>query len=99
MTTDEYYADKAQHLGVPADEVRRWYPAECIKCGSPTGPEILLDSEFPGWLCPPCYQALQTASCPECGGDGVVDSGGFTPYGEPINVPCDCREPTPGTLT
>lgn len=26
--------------------------------------------------------------CPECGGEGVVDSGGQTPWGAWINVPC-----------
>lgn len=41
--------------------------------------------------------------CPECDESGMVDSGGFTPDGKGINVPCggDCRgnkcpsEPTP----
>lgn len=27
-------------------------------------------------------------NCPECGGEGEVDFGGFDPGGKPINVPC-----------
>lgn len=27
--------------------------------------------------------------CQECGGDGKHDSGGFTPWGEPIDLPCE----------
>lgn len=31
--------------------------------------------------------------CEECDGTGGVDSGGFTPWGEPINIPCpSCSE-------
>jgi hypothetical protein len=31
-------------------------------------------------------------TCPECGGKGAVDSGGFTPWGAPIDIPCGaCR--------
>ena len=26
--------------------------------------------------------------CPECGGEGVVDSGGQSPWGAWINIPC-----------
>lgn len=26
--------------------------------------------------------------CTECDGSGLLDSGGFTPQGEPINIPC-----------
>lgn len=28
--------------------------------------------------------------CTECGGEGVVDSGGVTQWDQPINVPCGC---------
>jgi len=32
--------------------------------------------------------------CSTCGGSGAVDSGGFIPFGSPINVPCpDCSQP------
>lgn len=32
-------------------------------------------------------------ACKTCGGTGGVDSGGFTPWGAPIDVPCpDCQE-------
>jgi hypothetical protein len=30
--------------------------------------------------------------CPNCGGAGVVDSGGVTPWGTPIDLPCSCIE-------
>lgn len=30
--------------------------------------------------------------CPVCKGTGQADSGGVHPWGEPINVPCECRE-------
>jgi len=31
-------------------------------------------------------------SCGTCGGEGVLDSGGSTPWGEWINIPCpDCE--------
>ncbi|ELY4089605.1 hypothetical protein SMY41_002345 [Cronobacter sakazakii] len=29
--------------------------------------------------------------CPKCQGTGLADSGGFHPWGEPIEVDCDCR--------
>lgn len=29
--------------------------------------------------------------CPKCGGTGMADSGGAQPWGEPIEIPCDCR--------
>ena len=29
--------------------------------------------------------------CPKCQGTGLADSGGFQPWGEPIEVDCDCR--------
>lgn len=29
-------------------------------------------------------------TCDRCGGTGGVDSGGVTPWGEGITVPCDC---------
>jgi len=33
-------------------------------------------------------------SCSACGGSGAVDSGGFTPWGSPINLPCpECSSP------
>lgn len=37
--------------------------------------------------CPDC------TPCHECGGSGGVDSGGFTPWGAPIDLPCpSCAE-------
>ena len=32
--------------------------------------------------------------CPQCDGTGMRDSGGVHPWGEPIFIPCDCREET-----
>jgi len=29
--------------------------------------------------------------CPRCGGTGADDSGGVTPSGDEISVPCECR--------
>ena len=29
-------------------------------------------------------------TCPKCGGTGMADSGGVQPWGEPIEIPCDC---------
>lgn len=34
--------------------------------------------------------------CPTCGGIGGIDSGGMTPWGEGINIPCpSCSQPAP----
>ena len=34
--------------------------------------------------------ASVTRSCNKCNGTGRVDSGGVTPWGEEIGVPCEC---------
>lgn len=39
---------------------------------------------FAGW------QASRAALCSKCGGTGMADSGGVQPWGEPIEIPCDC---------
>lgn len=36
--------------------------------------------------------------CPECGGEGALDSGGTEPWGAPINVPCPFCGPSPSAL-
>lgn len=36
---------------------------------------------------------LKKKVCPKCGGTGMADSGGTTPWGWPIEIPCDCQEP------
>lgn len=39
-------------------------------------------------------EAIMSATredCPECKGSGMRDSGGVQPWGEPIDVPCDCE--------
>jgi len=46
-------------------------------------------------------EAIMSATredCPECKGSGMRDSGGVQPWGEPIDVPCDC-ENTPREVT
>ena len=35
--------------------------------------------------------------CPYCGGSGVVDSGGQTPWGQGIDLPCPACVPTGGS--
>jgi hypothetical protein len=30
--------------------------------------------------------------CPRCDDTGLADSGGSHPWGEPISIPCDCKE-------
>lgn len=35
--------------------------------------------------------------CPKCNGTGMMDSGGVQPWGEPIQVVCDCRYEVPTT--
>lgn len=34
-------------------------------------------------------------ACIKCGGSGLTDSGGVHPWGESIDVPCDCTYPDP----
>lgn len=36
------------------------------------------------------WKASRAALCPKCGGTGMADSGGVQPWGEPIEIPCDC---------
>lgn len=40
--------------------IKKFAPAECSKCGSPTGPVLEIDAECPGWLCPSCYKLLES---------------------------------------
>lgn len=38
-------------------------------------------------------ERMQSVACKECGGKGSVDSGGFTEWGSPIEIPCQfCQE-------
>lgn len=37
----------------------------------------------------------QERSCHECDEDGLRDSGGVYPWGEPVLVPCDCKKKKP----
>lgn len=36
--------------------------------------------------------ALELKPCPKCDDTGMVDSGGTQPWGEPIEIECDCRQ-------
>lgn len=38
----------------------------------------------------PVSEAGQAQGCKKCGDTGSVDSGGFTPWGEGIDIPCEC---------
>ena len=33
----------------------------------------------------------ESNACPKCNGTGEADSGGVQPWGEGINIPCDCK--------
>ena len=37
-------------------------------------------------------------NCPLCHGEGVMDSGGFTPWGAPIDIRCECTYPEPTSM-
>lgn len=49
---------RAENLRRKAADAEK-LPAECVDCGSPTGPMVKVDGEHPGWLCPRCYKNLQ----------------------------------------
>ncbi|MCV5275121.1 hypothetical protein OFC49_30760, partial [Escherichia coli] len=36
--------------------------------------------------------ALEEKPCPKCNDTGMADSGGTQPWGEPIEIECDCRQ-------
>lgn len=36
--------------------------------------------------------ALEEKPCPKCNDTGMTDSGGTQPWGEPIEIECDCRQ-------
>ena len=76
----------------------------CIVCGSrlmlqiwrghPDNKKIHCNgcgSEIPLWL-------HKERQCQECGGEGGVDSGGMTPWGSGIMIPCPSCSKTPNTL-
>ena len=55
------------------------------------GPDLLICSEHKArnpadWICQ-CRNEVAVSSCLSCGGTGVVDSGGVTPWGASIDVP------------
>lgn len=37
-------------------------------------------------------QRLNLKPCPKCNGTGMADSGGTQPWGETIEIECDCRQ-------
>ncbi|HGN8812294.1 hypothetical protein ACK8QK_12855 [Citrobacter portucalensis] len=36
--------------------------------------------------------AIEEKPCPKCNDTGMADSGGTQPWGEPIEIECDCRQ-------
>lgn len=50
---------------------------ECTKCGC--------EVSCMGQVCPGCMTRME---CEWCGGKGTMDSGGVTPWGEAIDLPC-----------
>ncbi|MDY0921945.1 hypothetical protein [Leclercia sp. CFBP8987] len=39
-----------------------------------------------------CLNGIQYMPCPKCNDTGMMDSGGTQPWGEPIEIECDCRQ-------
>lgn len=39
-----------------------------------------------------CLNGIQYTPCPKCNDTGMMDSGGVQPWGEPIEIECDCRQ-------
>lgn len=37
-----------------------------------------------------CLNGIQYMPCPKCNDTGMMDSGGTQPWGEPIEIECDC---------
>ena len=35
---------------------------------------------------------MKVITCPKCNNTGLADSGGVYPWGQPILIPCDCKE-------
>lgn len=84
---DEYHAILDGNLPAMDDTVEEPPKSRCQSEGSFPHPDC---------TCLPCMDArcMDTAVCEDCGGTGEVDSGGFTQYDEPINVPCStCSSP------
>lgn len=52
-----------------------------------------VEKRYPVYLSPPApvAQPVAVPICPKCGDTGMADSGGVQPWGEPIEIPCDCR--------
>lgn len=46
-----------------------------------------IDGQYDAWKA--SREALN--GCPKCGGTGMADSGGVQPWGEPIEIECDCQ--------
>lgn len=55
-------------------------------CKNSDGDYMAWDMQVAWWA----WQASRAALCPKCGGTGMADSGGVQPWGEPIEIPCDC---------
>jgi len=75
-------------------EIRGWRgrPSDnltCRDCGKPSAWQRLLY----WWRGYRSNDDVIESPCHQCGGIGYVDSGGVTPWMEPINVPCICHMP------
>ena len=59
------------------------------------GPDVILAIESErNFTTPPAQPApVQEPVCHICGGTGEMDSGGTLPWGEAINIPCECTAP------
>ena len=60
--------------------------------GGMTGLHVSLYEKLPvGTEVYAAPQPVAVPFCPKCGDTGMTDSGGVQPWGEPIEIPCDCR--------
>jgi hypothetical protein len=75
------------------NRIRKPHDRKCHDCGNVA---IHLDFIVPDVICQKCgsqdTRLIRKPVCKECGGQGSVDSGGFTPDGRSIDVPCmECQ--------
>lgn len=54
------------------------------------------DGDYANWITGDLWEFWQASRealnvCPKCGGTGMADSGGVQPWGEPIEIKCDCQ--------
>ena len=93
---DEYMGDIEKNpIFGPAD----WRPVEIANglnrvAGSRSVDTLIFRTRRPLPSAQPAAEQAGSVECEYCGGEGVVDSGGVTPWGEGINVPCGACKPT-----